>query len=342
MAWVKRNLYFLIGSLVALALMGGGGFYLWMKISDEAKVTEEITTQNEELKRLANQNPHPGEQGKTDNVQAAKDQDKALRAYLSKVSTHFKRPAPIPDSPKVGGAEFATQLPNVIAALTREAKQAGVDHPEGYYFSFEAQKRLVTFDPASLNKLAVSLGEIKALSEILFDAKINYLEAIKREVISATNDTVPGDYISLTTTSNALAELTPYEIDFRGFSAELAAVLSGIVNSPYCIIVKSMNVEPAAATEQNQPGGQAPPVAPVQIYRPPPAMANQAAEDYMRQRYGPGGGRPIYTPPPVIPVQNVPAPATPKAAAFLSEHQLHVTLQVVIVKLKETKDAKSK
>ncbi|HWY78617.1 MAG TPA: Amuc_1100 family pilus-like protein [Verrucomicrobiae bacterium] len=336
MSWVKRNLYFLIGSLVALVLMGAGGFYLYSNISNEAKVTTDIETQYAELKRLAGQNPHPGDKGKIDNVEAARDQEKALRAFIAKTTTHFKRPTPIPDSPRVGGAEFATQLPNVIAQLNREATNASVGLPENYYFSFEAQKRLVTFDPASLNKLAVSLGEIRALSEILFDAKINYLDAIKREVISPTNDVNMGDYISLTTTSNALAELTPYEIDFRGFSAELAAVLSGLVNSPYCIIVKSMNIEPAPATEQTEPGSAPPP--PRQIYIPPPQNTmSQDAANYMAQRYGTGGGRPTYRPPPPVAQIPNPAAAPPKAAAFISEHQLRVTLEVAIVKLKETK-----
>jgi hypothetical protein len=340
MSWVKRNLYFLIGSLVALVLMGAGGFYLYSNISNEAKVTTDIEAQYAELTRLAAQNPHPGDKGKIDNVEAARDQEKALRAFIAKTTTHFKRPTPIPDSPRVGGAEFATHLPNVIAQLNREATNASVGLPENYYFSFEAQKRLVTFDPASLNKLAVSLGEIKALSEILFDAKINYLDAIKREVISPTNDTVMGDYISLTTTSNPLAELTPYEIDFRGFSAELAAVLSGLVNSPYCIIVKTMNVEPAPAIEQTTQPGSTPP--PRQIYIPPPQTMSQDAANYMAQRYGEGGGRQIYRPQPVQPVPNPGAAATPKAAAFINEHQLRVTLQIAIVKLKETKETKGK
>ncbi len=340
MSWVKRNLYFLIGSLVALALMGVGGYYLWSKISEESTVAEDITKQYEELKNLANQNPHPGEagSGKVDNVQAAKDQEKALKAYIAKATAHFKRPTPIPDSAKVGGVEFATQLPNVVALLTKEAHQAGVQLPtKEYYFSFEAQKSLVTFDSASLNKLAVSLGEVKTLSEILFDAKINYLEAIKREVISATNDTQMGDYISLTTTSNALAELTPYELDFRCFSAELADTLSGLANSPYCIIVKTMNVEPAPASAETNPGST-PGTVTTQPYTPPvytPPASTASADAYMAARYG----RPMPTP--VMPVPVVPvataAAAPPKAAAFLNEHQLRVVMQVEIVKLKGQK-----
>jgi hypothetical protein len=327
MGWVKRNLYFLIGSLVALVLMGVGGFYLWSKINEEASVTEEIGKQYDLLKELSKQNPHPGEAGsKTDNVQAAKDQDKALRAYVAKARGYFQRTTPIPDAPKVTGAEFATQLPNTVAQMTREAQQASVLFPTNYYFSFEAQRQLVTFDPASLDKLAVSLGDIKALCEILFNAKINYLEAVKREVLSATNDTQSGDYLSLKTVSTPLAELTPYELDFRCFSAELAAVLSGLANSPYGIVVKTVNVEPAVVNSDiNTPGNFVPPNAQF----PPPFVQRPRTRE---ERYNLPAMQ--YSSPPVA---APPPPVMPTQVTFLTEHPLRVTLQVVFIKLKTPK-----
>ena len=45
MAWIKRNLFFFIGSLVALALMAGGGFFLYQQISDESGVAAKIAEQ---------------------------------------------------------------------------------------------------------------------------------------------------------------------------------------------------------------------------------------------------------------------------------------------------------
>jgi len=35
MAWIKRNLFFLIGSLIAVALMVVGVFFLMAQINDE-------------------------------------------------------------------------------------------------------------------------------------------------------------------------------------------------------------------------------------------------------------------------------------------------------------------
>jgi len=42
MAWIKRNLFFAIGSFVALVLMGVGIWMLIAQMADEAKVSETL------------------------------------------------------------------------------------------------------------------------------------------------------------------------------------------------------------------------------------------------------------------------------------------------------------
>src|ERR1700685_790920 len=97
MAWIKRNLFFLIGSLVALALMIGGGFFLYQQISEERDVAGKIAEQYGELKNLYDQNPHPGDEH-INNIQAAKEQQATLRDYIGKIQPLFQRIPPIPDS----------------------------------------------------------------------------------------------------------------------------------------------------------------------------------------------------------------------------------------------------
>src|SRR5438552_1963394 len=152
MSWIKRNIGFVIGSLVALGLLGAGVFYLFSKIGNANGITEEIQKQYSELDRLNKLSPHPGS-GKVDNVKIAKEHEQTLRAYMAKVQPLFQRVPPIPDSPKISNAEFAAQLRNTVAQLRREAEQASVQIPKDYYFTFEAQRRLMLFDTGSLEKL---------------------------------------------------------------------------------------------------------------------------------------------------------------------------------------------
>src|ERR1035437_5010971 len=83
MDWIKRNLYFLIGSLVALVLMGLAGWYLYSKWQLNNEILVSLDEQYAKLKRLNENKPHPGS-GKVDNIKAAKDQQQELRDYIRK------------------------------------------------------------------------------------------------------------------------------------------------------------------------------------------------------------------------------------------------------------------
>jgi hypothetical protein len=312
MAWIKRNLYFLIGSLVALGLMGVGGYLLFTQISVENQVTADIEKAYADLNALNTQNPHPGND-KIDNIQAAKEQQLALRAYIQKSRPFFQRTTPIPDTStnKVTNAEFAKQLRNTVVQLQHAAEQQSVLFPHDYYFTFEAQKKLMIFDPASLDKLAVQLGEIKALCDALFAARINSLDNIQRETVS-TNDNNPPDYLLQKTMSLPLADLAPYRITFRCFSTELASVLGSLAASPYGFTVKTINVEPAvqgSSTDEAANGTGTP--------NPMPGRP-------MPGQYGhppPNGAAPV-------------ASAVHGTTTFLNEKPLRVTLFIEVARLK--------
>ena len=56
MSWIKRNLFFAIGSLVALILMGLAGWFLYSKWSQNNEVLGTLNSDYEELKRLNSAN----------------------------------------------------------------------------------------------------------------------------------------------------------------------------------------------------------------------------------------------------------------------------------------------
>lgn len=317
MAWIKRNLYFFIGSIVAVALMAAGGYYLFTQVSQENQVAEEINKQYEELKRLINQNPHPGYKD-INNIKAAKEEADTFRAYVGKVQPHFHTIPPIPDmgGAKIGDSDFATALRVTVNDLHNEARRQSVLlSSSNYYFSFEAQKNLMIFEPTSLDKLAVELGEVKAISDILFSAKINSLDYIRREVVSTNQDNNQSDYLTQKTISTPLADLTPYEVKFRCFSTELGLVLSSLASSSDGFIVKSMNVEPTSSGPEEVMPGSAMPVnatIPAQQYRDP---------------------RTFRGPPVTQPVAVTPA-VSHKTETFLNEKPFTVTLLIQVVKIK--------
>ena len=343
MAWIKRNLGFLIGSIVALALMGMAGWYLYSKWQLNNEILDKLNEQYAKLQRLNGQNPHPGSD-KVDNIKAAKEQQQQLREFIGKTGPYFQRIPPIPDLPKVTDRDFSAALSRAIYRMQHDATNASVAlPPKNYSFSFEAQMSRVNFAPGSLGPLSVQLGEVKAISDILIRAKINSLDNLRRERVSPDDSTGPqSDYLTEKSVTNQMAVISPYELTFRCFSPELASVLAGFGSSPLGLLVKSINVElapaTAATTETATPTIAAEPMraAPVQPIRAPEAEA-----DAFRRRYGLGGGGREGGPAPIpAPAPYVPAPQGSSAPAakgglptVLDERQLKVTLMLNIVKL---------
>jgi hypothetical protein len=358
MAWIKRNLYFVIGSVAALALMGWAGYFLYSQWSLNNTVLASLNEDYEKLRSLNSQNPHPGS-GQVDNIKEAKAQRDQLREFLKLPRIYFQRIAAIPDQPKVTDQDFTSALSHTLDQLQRDATNASVNIPANYGFSFEAQRPRVQFAAGSLPPLSVQLGEVKAIAEVLFQAKINWLDNLRRERVSADDSSGPqADYVPDKSVTNELAVMTPYEVTFRGFSSELAAVLSGFASSSNGFTIKTINVEPAPATDTT------PAATPYSQYIPPTGQMQRPQDAAARyaQRYGinpggPSGGdryggggaanlggiplrglgtpnpQPTYTP-------TYPTGATPPATSgrgalptVLDEKQLKVSMAIVVVKL---------
>jgi hypothetical protein len=357
MEWIKRNLYFLIGSLVALVLMGLAGWYLYSKWQLNKEVLVKLDEQYAELKRLNEQPIHPGSD-QVNNIQAAKEQQKELRAFIQKARQYFQLcpPIPVPETGKLTSQEFSSALSRTLDQLQRDATKTSVTLPpkdstgQGYSFSFAAQSKSLAYAPGSLAPLSMQLAEVKAICGVLFQAKVNSLDNIRRERVSEDDLKGPQtDYLMEKSVTNEMAVLSPYEVTFRCFSSELAAVLAGFAGSPCGLLIKTINVESApagpTAMEAIAPGAAAAP------YVPPaasPVAPPSSVDARMAERYGAGGargpgggfserygmrGRPGPVPqqyaPPVAPAAPVSRGGLPIA---LDEKQLKVTLMLIAVK----------
>lgn len=247
MDWVKRNLAFVIGTGLAVVLMLLSGFYLYSNSAKNNEAREQLEAEYNELKRLHQLKPHPGK-GDVDNISLARQQKDELLQVIARVEEQLEPITAIPANTNVTGEQFSASLRRTIDQLNRGAKSSSVIVPTNYNFSFEAEKRLVKFAPGSLDRLAVQLGEVKALSEILFAAKVNKLTGLRRPRVSPDDWTGPqSDYFGEPSETNELAVISPYEISFESFSAELSAVVSGFANSPHGIVIEGLNVRPAKA-----------------------------------------------------------------------------------------------
>jgi len=159
MSWVKRNLYFLIGSTVAVLLLGLAGFFFWTNYQLNDENLEKLNKGYAELRDLTAKNP---KSDTVDNIEIAQQQNAVVRAAIEKQHKYFR---PIPSIPTTTNGvvtkdEFASALRRTVDELTRAAATASVVLPPKYSFSFEAERTLTIFAPGSLEPLSVQLAEV--------------------------------------------------------------------------------------------------------------------------------------------------------------------------------------
>ncbi len=314
MAWIKRNLIFFIGAVIAVGLLAAAGVYDFQNWRSNNTALDALNQMYAQLQTLNSQSPSPGNDT-VNNIEIAGAQKQQLRQWIQQVEQYFKPIAPIPNTTNglVADAEFAAARDHTINQLQVEANNASVTVPPQYGFSFEAERSMVKFAPGSLGPLAQQLGEVKTLCEILFAAKINSLDGVRRVPVSPDDaGSSQADYLNGTAVTNDLAIFMPYEVTFRCFSQDLANVLSSFASSPHGFIVKGINVQPAsgATAASSTPGA-------------PPGMPDQPDLRF---------GQPSPFGQPVAPA-NPPPTSRGGLQTVLNEQLLSITLDVEIVKL---------
>jgi hypothetical protein len=255
MGWIKRNLGFTIGGVIALALLGWAIYYNFTNWHDDNNALAQVKDAYARLQNDYNEKPTPCET----NIDTAKSQEQQLTNWVGQAQAHFVAIPPIPNPPGgvVSTEAFAGSLRKAIHDMQVAALENNVEVPADYDFSFAAEANLVTFSPNSLNALASHLGEVKALCDVMFDAKVNGIDSIQREVISDNDAAGPqSDYLVQKTKTVDMATVTPYAITFRCFSRDLGNVLSKLASSNHGFMVTGVNVMPAEGMEVN--GGPGP------------------------------------------------------------------------------------
>jgi hypothetical protein len=266
MLWIKRNLFLVIFGVIALGLLGWSIYFFLGKRALNKEFEEKLQAAQSQLEGLYAKNPFPSQT----NIARAKADVGRVRQNVNAVKQHF---TPVPFE-KVADKDFTTLLQNTIFDLQKRAQQLGIELPErDYAFSFKAQKNALTFAPGSFPTLPEQLAEIKAITEVVYEAKVNRITTIKRMRVTTDDPAGSTDYHDLITTTNSAAETVsnPYEFTIHGFSGDIGKLMEGLYKSKHGFILKSLAVD--VAPEAPVPPGAVPRVAPPAVGQvaPPPA-----------------------------------------------------------------------
>lgn len=370
MLWIKRNLGLVLGGVIALALMGVAGFYLYQQIQANEEMTQKWQSTLDQLRRLENRNPHPNQ----DNIEAAQQDFQRVEAFQQRTKEVFSSL----NYPTVTNAlEFRKLLGRSLFDLQRQAQMNGVDVPTNYNFSFTAQLQAPSIQQDSLEPLAHQLTEVKAICNVIYAAKVHRLGEIRRAQVAPSDlqGTIE-DYIGKQVATNEMTLVFPYQVSFQGFTKELSHVLDGFIDATPCFIVKNVQVQntgsgdlgtrspyggnygdpygrrgeygsssPGAASSYTERYGITPNQRSGEYGGAMDRYGRGGSDPYGRGRDGYGGryggryGRSQYGGQYTQPVQpSAPSGPTPGLYPYLDEDLLRVTLLVEVAKLKpETK-----
>ena len=103
MAWVKRNLIFVITIGVGLIATGYCGYLLYAALSANAGLSGDYSSALQQLQQLQQANPPATKE----NIQAAKADQERVRQFLGDFRKSF---APFPIAPKVDDRGFVEHL----------------------------------------------------------------------------------------------------------------------------------------------------------------------------------------------------------------------------------------
>ena len=331
MAWIKRNKFFVISVAVGLLLTGYCGYLLYSTLNANASASDEYATALSNYQAVQQKNPFPS----TENIQAAKEDQANVRKFLADFRKRFE---PFPAPPVEDERGFKTYLEESLVQFRAEATNAGVQVPADYAFSFSGLIGKLNYPPGNIEPWMQQLEEISNILNIVYSAKINYLVGLQRTPVSP-DDSGTGDLLTTAVVTNQWGIVAPYKITFRGFSAEIAAVMEGFARSSNCFIIKAIDVQPdTSVPQQQQPTPQTPipqmtaPRAPVIRYQSTP-LGSPGRERGLPGLPGTRGEFPA--PVAAAPVVQSAAPAAfAPPVTILSERPLLITVLVDVVKLK--------
>lgn len=318
MAWIKRNLLFVVGLVVAVALNGAGVWYLLGQIQQSTDALAELEAKNQNLDNLYANDPFPEKK----NIDLAKVEQQKMQKFLGEALARFQTN----DVPKdLDSQRYQSLLLSTIADLERLAEESGTKLPASdYAFTFSPQKGNTQIPVGRLGELAAELADIRAISKVIFQAKVHALTSLKRAGAS-TNDYGNADIITgkkPITDPVTGAVLRPYEVQFQCFSTELGDVLAGFANTPETIVVRAVNIQ--KGTLNLESGSTAAPMIAAPAF--PMAGMPGGMDRALAARYG------------IRPTTPAPAAVAPSTSgtpggAIVDEKPIQVSISLDVIKL---------
>jgi hypothetical protein len=236
MNWYHENRWlgnFLIAFALSIVLALWLLFRAKNAFADASAEFNRVATERSRLERL---NPFPNE----DNFRKTEAALENYGASLNKIKEELQKDV-VPATP-LAPNEFQSRLRQTILHTTERARANRVKLPDNFYLGFDEYTAALPRSDEEAKRLGQELGQIEMLTNILIDARIDAIIALKRPSPSAE----PGSSPAPQKPGAAVAPVVERAIIDLTFSASPSAmgkVLNQIASSEHqFFIVRALNV----------------------------------------------------------------------------------------------------
>jgi len=232
-------LFLALAALVGIVLLGAAGYYFYTKWSENEAAMTELDAAKAELDGLQKKKLS------ADLVKAAREQTEEAKRVLEQFSKVVPPAAPVF---KVDERTFKSIFDKSLAQLQTSATNNGVNlvSPD-YAFSFSTLTNKLNFPTNCIDGWLSELNDIKAICGVVYNARVNTLESIRRPGV-AEDETGPNN--DLLATGSAVTNDTivrvPYELTVRLYSREAAQLINSLLLSTNnCYLIRNLDISPS-------------------------------------------------------------------------------------------------
>ena len=177
MAFIKKNLWLVIGGAVGLVLLLVACVYLFLHIRQYRADTTGVDSEQTRLMQLENRKPGPTD----DNVRMVSSNLLVYESFQQKIMTALRQGQA--EARKMQPVDFNSFLKSMVDEMNELAKKQGMTVPAKFDYGFKtyySEGHLPTVD--DVPRLTVQVQLVRALMEVLRIAKVSEVNAIKRQI----------------------------------------------------------------------------------------------------------------------------------------------------------------
>jgi hypothetical protein len=239
----------MIIAFVVVGLMGGGA---WWYLSGQLQAAQQ---QDQQVKTDYDGNSvKSGIIVSAANAKTLKENGDLLKAQVDPIigSDLLAKGNGINAIGKEDPVAWKHDLDEDVRALTTDARSSVVALPADFYFGFS---RYLTESPSDESTAVLSKQRtaIKAIAEILINAKVNSIDKVRRtyeedphaaSAAPSADDHTAGDQLGgyAVTAKGGYYVAYPFEFDFNATAETLRPVIDELIKSPYVFVVRTVEV----------------------------------------------------------------------------------------------------